>query len=192
MKPVVLAGDIGGTKTVIASFEAGQEGQVTLSESSFPSSAHASLEEILGLFLAEQPEVEIAAACFGVAGAVIDGRSRITNLPWLLDEGDLARACASSSVVLLNDLEAAAYGMIGLGDSDRAVLNAGVESPGNIAVIAAGTGLGEALLVWDGQQHRAVASEGGHANFAPRNEEQIELLRFLRDEFGGHVSTEAI
>lgn len=195
----ILAGDIGGTKTVLAVFDAGGGGLEAVSEATYPSAAHGSLEEILADFLEDQSDVALGAACFGVAGAVIEGKARITNLPWVLEAEALAEASGAQRVVLLNDLEAAAYGTLTLGPDERVVLNAGSppsrqagSSGANIGVIAAGTGLGEALLYWDGARHHAVASEGGHAGFAPRNDEQIELLRFLRSDFGGHVSVERV
>lgn len=187
--PVVLAGDIGGTKTELASF-AVREGALELTaQQTFRSAEHDSFEEILRRFV-DGAGATISAACFGVAGAVIDGRVRATNLPWVLDEKELAGVCGAG-VSLINDLAATAYGMLELDASARATLNAGQPRLDNVAVVAAGTGLGEALLYWDGERHRAVSSEGGHAQFAPRGDEQIELLRFLRAELG-HVSTERV
>ncbi len=136
----------------------------------------------------------IEAACFGVAGPVIGGRVSTTNLPWEIDEASLARATGARRAKLLNDLEAMAYGMLGLDDEEFAVLSPGAEPAprGNAVVIAAGTGLGQALLVWDGERHLPVATEGGHAGYAPRSEQEVELLRFLCAEFGSHVSYERI
>jgi glucokinase len=189
----ILAGDIGGTKTVIALFESNSDGLESLAETTFESRAHASLEEILDQFLAAHRHVKLTAACFGVAGAVIDGKSDVTNLSWMLDQENLARASGTPHAVLLNDLEAAAYGMLSLDSQDLKVLNSGAqEKVGSIAVIAAGTGLGEAFLGWDGERHHVHASEGGHASFAPRSDQEVELLRFLRAEFGGRVSTERV
>ena len=134
------------------------------------------------------------AACFGVAGPVIDGRAQITNLPWTLDEAALAKRTSAARVKLLNDLEATAYGVIFLHDDERSVLNTGAtpRRTGHIAVIAAGTGLGEALLYYDGTHYHPIASEGGHADFAPRTDEEIELLRYLRASLKGHVSYERL
>jgi glucokinase len=190
---MILAGDIGGTKTVLALFdESGGELRL-VRDDTFPSQAHGSLEEILAKFLAGGEAPRLRAACFGVAGAVIEGKSKTTNLPWQLDEAALARAAGSPRAKLLNDLEAAAYGMLHLRDDELAPLNpdAGPRRKGNVAVIAAGTGLGEAMLYWDGQKHHPLASEGGHADFAPRTDEEIELYRWLRAKFG-HVSYERI
>ena len=191
---MILAGDIGGTKTVIGLFERTPEGVGQQAESVFPSADHASLEEIVSDFLRHHESARIDAACFGVAGPVIDGRAKTTNLPWVIEEESLTRATGSPQVRLLNDLEAAAYGMLHLGPDERSVLNAGerVGRRGNVAVIAAGTGLGEALLIWDGQRHQPVATEGGHASFAPTNEREIALLEFLQRKLQGHVSTERV
>jgi glucokinase len=188
---LLLAGDIGGTKTVIASFRPGPSGPQLQSESTFRSGTHASLGEILESFLGAGTRARVTRACFGVAGPVIEGRASITNLPWDLDERELAEVCGAPTE-LINDLAANAYGMPALQDEQRVTLNDGRERAGNIAVIAAGTGLGQALLYWDGSDHRVIASEGGHAGFAPRTDEQIELLRFLSAEFGGRVSTERV
>ncbi len=190
---MILAGDIGGTKTVVALFERRDDRLELRRDATFPSRDHASLEEILTRFLEEDPAA-IDAACFGVAGPVVGGQARTTNLPWTLDEAELARAVGARRVKLLNDLEAAAYGMLELGSDERARLNAGADAGarGNVAVIAAGTGLGEAVLFWDGARHHAVASEGGHASFAARTDEEIALLRFLQAELGQHVSTERV
>ncbi len=191
---MILAGDIGGTKTVVALFEIESGGLRLVSDATFPSAAHASLEEILARFLEDQSRPRIETACFGVAGPVIGGRVTTTNLPWKLDEDNLARATGARRAKLLNDLEAMAYGMLGLGEDDRAILHRGAETrrTANAAVISAGTGLGQALLVWDGKRHLPIASEGGHVDFAPRTEQEMELLRFLRAELGGHVSYEQL
>jgi len=122
---------------------------------------------------------------------VVEGRTRITNLPWELDERTLAKALQVPHAKLLNDLEAAAYGMLHLDPTDLCLLQPGVKRTGNIAVIAAGTGLGEAMLYWDGSRHHPIASEGGHADFAPQTDLEAELLAYLQKEFG-HVSYERV
>ena len=190
----ILAGDIGGTKTVLSVYDGSEAGLRQVREETFPSQEHDSLEEILEAFLKDERGSPPRAACLGVAGAVIDGKSDVTNLPWQLEENALARATGVSRVKLLNDLEAAAYGMLHLKEDEISVVNRGGEPArnGNIAVIAAGTGLGEAILFWDGEQHQAMASEGGHADFAPRTDEEIELLKYLRKKYGGHVSYERV
>ncbi len=189
---MILAGDIGGTKTLIALYERGATDGLRLArEASFPSRSYLSLEAILKEFLHGE---SIDAACFGVAGAVIDGKCHTTNLPWQLDEIDLTKAVSSKRVKLLNDLEATSYGMLFLKHEEIACLNQGLlpRRHGNIAVIAAGTGLGEGFLYWDGRNHHPLASEGGHADFAPRTDQEIALLLELRKRFNGHVSYERI
>lgn len=190
---MILAGDIGGTKTVIALFES-TDGLRKVREATYSSKEHDSLEEILANFLQDADRPTEIVGCFGVAGPVIDGQSKTTNLPWELDEEVLARAISARRVKLLNDLEAAAYGMLHLKPEEFCVLNAGVQPqrPGNIAVIAAGTGLGEAMLYWDGEQHHPIASEGGHSDFAPRDPQEIELLKYLQNQYGPHVSYERV
>ena len=190
---MILAGDIGGTKTVLALYET--DGDLKLvRDGTFPSRENASLEEIIGKFFAGHDKPTLKAGCFGVAGAVIEGKCHTTNLPWNLDEVELARAIGAPHAKLLNDLEAAAYGMLFLKPDELCQLNpdAKPRKKGNVAVIAAGTGLGEAMLYWDGKHHQPLASEGGHADFAPQSDDEIELLRWLRRKFGGHVSYERI
>lgn len=191
---LILAGDVGGTKTALALYEETPSGLRVQREVSFASREYASLEEIVARFVEGSPQAPPTAAVFGVAGPVLDGRCKATNLPWLIDEGVLAEALGTARVRLLNDLEAAAYGMLRLSPDRYAVLNRGddPERKGNIAVIGAGTGLGEAFLFWDGTRHTAMASEGGHADFAPRSEQEIELLRFLWKELGKRVSYERL
>jgi glucokinase len=189
---MLLAADIGGTKTVVALFEPEGEALLPVRDATYPSREHRTFEGILDDFLGAQPP-ELDAACFGVAGAVVDGHVHTTNLPWELRESDLAKRLGAP-VKLLNDLEAAAYGMLFLAQDELVVLNRGSRprGRGNIAVIAAGTGLGEALLVFDGERHHPVATEGGHASLAPRSEREIALLRHLREKFAGHVSWERV
>jgi glucokinase len=191
---MILAGDIGGTKTVLALFEQTEAGLQPVRDATFKSQEHPSLEDILARFLRGGPKAVPRVACFGVAGAVINGKCDTTNLPWHLDETVLAAAVGAPRGKLLNDLEAAAYGMLYLRPDELCVLNpdAPPAGPGNVAVIAAGTGLGEAMLYWDGERHHPMASEGGHADFAPRTDQEIELLRYLRAKRGGHVSYERV
>src|SRR5262249_32908921 len=146
--------------------------------------------EILAAYLKDSPKVPLRAGCFGVAGTVLDGKCHTTNLPWQLDELVLARAVGVKRVKLLNDLEAAGYGMLHLSAGELCVLNPGNQlgRKGHVVVIAAGTGLGEAILFWDGQMYHPMAGEGGHGDFAPRTDQEIELLRYLRGEIGGRVS----
>jgi glucokinase len=190
---MILAGDIGGTKTVLALFDDSGGDLRLVRDGTFPSQSHGSLEEILAKFLAAGNKPTLRAGCFGVAGAVIEGKCNTTNLPWHLDEIDLARSIGAPRAKLLNDLEAAAYGMLYLRPDELCPLNpeAAPRRKGNVAVIAAGTGLGEAMLYWDGQKHHPLASEGGHADFAPQSDVEIELFRWLRAKYG-HVSYERI
>lgn len=193
---MILAGDIGGTKTVLALIDdEDEDALLTVREEVFPSRAYATFDLVLAAFLRERITGPLRAACFGVAGPVIDGRCETTNLPWVLDEKDLAEKTGARTVKLLNDLEATAYGMLFLPDSELHVLQAGkrrAAKSGNVAVIAAGTGLGEATLYWDGTRHHPIASEGGHADFAPQTDQEIDLLRYLRKRLEGHVSWERI
>jgi glucokinase len=191
---MILAGDVGGTKTALALCEESADGLRVVREATFASQEHASLENVLAAFLKDATAPPLRAGCFGVAGPVLDGTSHITNLSWVLEEGSLAEAIAAPRVKLLNDLEAAAYGMLHLQPGEFSVLHAG-SSParkGNVAVIAPGTGLGESMLYWDGTVHHPVASEGGHADFAPRTDQEIALLHYLRKQFGSHISYERV
>jgi len=177
---VILAGDIGGTKTIVALFEDAGGGLRVLREETFPSRSHEGLAEILEAFRAREPLPPLRGACFGVAGPVFDGRCEATNLPWVIDAKALRGTLGLERVAVINDLVATAYGILDLKPDEVVVLNEGRPHPeGNKALIAAGTGLGEAILFWDGTRYRPVASEGGHADFAPRNVLEIELLRYL-------------
>jgi glucokinase len=163
-----------------------------LREEVHPSAEYGSLEQILGLFLGQSPP-PLEAGCFGVPGPVLDGESRTTNLPWHLAEKSLQKATSSREVKLLNDLEAMAYGMLFLSPEQLSFLQG--KSPagkGNIAVVAAGTGLGEAILYWDGTRYHPIATEGGHTDFAPRTDQEVELLHYLREKVGGRVSCERV
>ena len=191
---MILAGDIGGTKTVIARYEESGGSLLQLHAATYHSRDFKSLETILAAYLKDSPGLAPRAGCFGVAGTVLDGKSHTTNLPWQLDEHVLARAIGASRVKLLNDLEATGYGILQLPAEELCVLNPGSRPGrrGTAAVIAAGTGLGEAILYWDGQRHHPIASEGGHVDFAPRTDQEIELLRYLRAKIGGRVSLERV
>lgn len=185
----VLAGDVGGTKTLLALYRCEAGRLELLREARHASGEFSGLEEIVAVFLSGEAPL---AACFGVAGPVADGRCRTTNLPWLLDEVELSNALGGVPVKLLNDLEAIALGLLRLRGEAFHSLNSGQAGAGNMAVIAAGTGLGEAMLHWDGGAYTAIAGEGGHCDFAPVDALQDRLLAFLRDRFGGHVSYERI
>jgi glucokinase len=190
-RDLVLAGDIGGTKTHLALFAVDGEKLRVESLQTFPSKSHSGLVPVLHKFLADR-KVKIDAACFGIAGPVINGRVKTPNLPWMIDTAELRQALKLESVTLLNDLEAGAYGIFTLTDAEFDTLNQGTQrESGNKALIAAGTGLGQAILHDDGRHFHPLASEGGHADFAPRDELEIELLRYLIDRFG-HVSYERV
>jgi len=188
---MLLAGDIGGTKTTLAVFAEDSGLKSPVLEMTFSSQDYPSLEAVVEEFLAEldgKPEY----AAFGVAGPVVEGRARITNLSWVIDAARLQARFAFSAVHLLNDLEAIAEGVTILEADDLEVLHAGKTIPtGTIAVIAPGTGLGEAFLTWNGHRYEAHASEGGHTNFGPLDELQVEMLRCLMKRFG-HVSYERV
>jgi glucokinase len=172
---MILVGDIGGTNTRLALFEGLQHSEIDI----FPSAQYAGLDEIAAKFL-KQTGASVDAACFGIAGPVRDGVSKVSNLPWVVDAREISVRLSIERVSLLNDLEANAYGIAVLQPSDFVALNEGAAgSSGNRALISAGTGLGEAGLLADGNGYRPFASEGGHCDFAPRNELEIELLRFL-------------
>jgi glucokinase len=216
---MILAGDIGGTKTHLALFDWTTERVDPLRLETFHSADYTSLEEMLEEFLVppkpptaidelEQAPLEntappadlkpkepvkIEAACFGVAGPVIQNHSRTTNLPWIVDGAAIAKRFDIPHVRLLNDLEAMAHGILILRPDELVMLNAGTPPSQKqaIALIAAGTGLGESILFWDGTSYKAVPSEGGHADFAPNSDNEIELLRHVRSQYL-HVSYERL
>jgi glucokinase len=185
---MILAGDIGGTKTILAYCDGAG---TVLREATFQAAEYPSLEAIIDAF--RQPDEPIAAACFGVAGPIAGGAAKVTNLPWHIAETTLAHKL-DARVSLLNDLQATALGTLVLPPSAFVVLQEGTASAptGTIAVIAPGTGLGEALLLHDGDRYRALPTEAGHADFAPGTEQEIDLLRFLRAKYGWHVSYERV
>jgi glucokinase len=191
---LILAGDIGGTKTNLALFDAQSAGpDEERARASFASAKYDSLEAILGEFLGDQRPQKIDVACLAIAGPVVRDEVRATNLAWTVERASLARALDTSRVYLINDLEATAYGVETLPPNSLLTLNeGGGASLGHRALIAAGTGLGMAGIFWDGARFHPMPSEGGHAEFAPRGETQIALLKYLRGKFGEHVSTERV
>ena len=190
---MILAGDIGGTKTHLALCEI-QQGELRIrQQQQFPSQDFASLSDVIVAFERQIEHVAVSAACFGIAGPVIDGRCRTTNLPWDISTSALQQHLNTDKVCLMNDLEATAYGMLYLGEDEFVDLNPTARIfNANRAVIAAGTGLGEAMLFWDGKQYHPSGSEGGHTDFAPLTAQQDALLQWMRNRYPGHVSFERI
>ncbi len=188
---MILAGDVGGTSTRLAYFTVEGWRLNLVVEKDYPSRTYQGLNEIVGEFVA-QHQLAIEYACFGIAGPVQHGRVETPNLPWVVDQKTIARELRIQPVWLINDLLANTYGILALEEKDFAVLNAGSpNASGNAAVISAGTGLGEAGAYWDGKHYHPFACEGGHADFAPRNELEIDLLRYLLKRFG-HASWERV
>jgi glucokinase len=188
---LVLAGDIGGTKSNLAFFCGAPDAPQAVAERSYRNREFASLADVVRRFLADTG-LSAVSACFGVAGAVVDGASVLPNLDWKLSENELAQALGLNAVRLINDLEANALGISTLTSEQFFILNPGQPRPGgNRALIAAGTGLGEAFLFKTDVGYRVSASEGGHVDFAPRGEEQMGLLRYLAARYG-HVSYERV
>ena len=187
----VLAGDVGGTKTRLAVFEVEGIRLETLLERSYPSGEYGSLDAIVRDFL-DRAGADCRQACFGIAGPVQQGRVETTNLPWVIEAQAMAAGFGFDTVSLMNDLQANAWGIDALADDDFCLLSAGhADAVGNASVIAAGTGLGEAGLYWDGRRHWPFASEGGHADFSPHGDLEIALLEYLRERFG-HASWERV
>ncbi|BBP46827.1 glucokinase [Thiosulfatimonas sediminis] len=185
----ILAGDIGGTKTVLAVYQTDGKQLIEVRKQTFASGTHLIFNDLLQEFTGT--ELVLSGAAFGIAGPIKNQKCITTNLPWTIDATEISELLGTQNVRLLNDLEAAAYGVLQLTDFHE--LNPdGVIQTGHIAVIAAGTGLGEAILFFDGVHHHAMPSEGGHCEFAPQNELEDQLLKFLRERFNGHVSMERI
>jgi glucokinase len=187
---VILAGDVGGTKAHLALYEPGSSVRAPVLERRLPSREYATLEALVRDFLADAPGLPNRAV-LGIAGPVVEQRIEATNLPWKIGAAELSAELGGAPVLLINDLEATAWGLPLLDGAEIETLQAGTPRPGNRALIAAGTGLGEALLIWDGETWRPCASEGGHTDFAPRDTLEDELLLWLRERHGG-VSYERI
>lgn len=189
--PHVLAGDLGGTNTRLAIVSSDRGPRRPLARQDFRSRDHESLEALIGVFLSPL-HLAVDRAAFGVAGPVVEGRATITNLPWVIDAARLQAALGISSVTLVNDVQALAYALRVLDGEDLHTLNRRDPLPGGtMAVIAPGTGLGEAFVIWEGQQYHAYASEGGHTDFGPTDSRQAGLLQYLRTTFD-HVSYERV
>jgi len=194
---MILAGDIGGTKIHLALYSFVDGRLSVVCDERFAAHEFATLDAAVESFLVadESKSVErgeIVAACFGCPGPVRDGRLKLTNLPWKLDAHDLEKSLGIEHIFLINDLEANGYGIPELTPESIHLLHEGDAAAGNRGLIAAGTGLGEALLIWDGKAHRPIASEGGHCDFAARTDREIALLKYLRRRLHGHVSWERV
>src|ERR1700676_304157 len=188
---MILAGEIGATRTRLAAFETEGSRLKRVVEKNYVSQQHDGLSGILADFI-KTKGIRVHRACLGVPGPVRAGRSKISNLPWVIDAREVAKQLKLDSVGLLNDMEAYAYGIDGLESKDFITLSEGAEgAEGNRAVISAKTGLGMAGLYWDGFRHHPFACEGGHADFAPRNDLQMELLAYLQKKYG-RISCERI
>jgi glucokinase len=179
-KAIVVGGDAGGTKVNLAIFEATMNEVRLIKSSTYHSGSFPSVNKILQQFMQENPDYKPEKICLGVAGPVFEGRVAVTNLPWYVDASEMAKATGVKQVILLNDLEATAYGVAGLTEDDLAVLHAGdPDEGGNISILAPGTGLGEAGLFWDGQFYHPFATEGGHCDFSCRDAADLELHDYL-------------
>ena len=188
---MILAADVGGTKTNVGFFGVSSGELVVLSEDTYRNADHANLTEILRQFI-EGAQQSVTSACIGVAGPVQDGRCVVTNLPWTVDATEIRESLGIEKVAVLNDLEATAHSLDSLGQDEIIELHAGVPSAvGNRAVIAAGTGLGESGVMWSGSKYQPFASEGGHATFGPRNKIELDLAEYLIDQYG-HASWERV
>jgi len=187
---MILAGDVGGTKVHLALYDFIDGKLKYTRDNKYPAKDYAGLEVIVKEFLGAE---KVTAACFGVPGPVRDGRLRLTNLPWTLDSRELSTGLGIQHVFLINDLEANGYGIAELSGDQLLTLSEGDPSQmGNRALIAAGTGLGEGFLVWNGHSHTPYPSEGGHTDYAPRDEDEIDLLRFLKQKYNGRISYERV
>ncbi len=197
---MILAGDVGGTKVHVAlyNFEEGRLKPVR--DQKFPASEFATLDDVVLRFLsaddghAATSPGDIVAACFGCPGPVRDGRLKLTNLPWTLDARELRASLGIEHIFLINDLEANGYGVPELSKESIFVLHTGdATGVGHRGLVSAGTGLGEALMIWDGKQrHIPIPSEGGHCDFAARNDREIAMLQYLRKTLNGRVSFERV
>lgn len=189
---MILAGDIGGTKTNLALYSINNQGLLQSElKQTYVSANYSQFNEILSIFI--QPDMVIDSACFGIAGPIVNQRCQTTNLPWIIDAQELSSILGTNQIKLLNDLEAMAIGILNSTDDDLIELNPNAQvKNGNIAVIAAGTGLGEAILFWDGEHHHPIATEGGHVDFSAQTEQQDQFLLYLRKHFTHHVSWERV
>lgn len=181
-----IAGDIGGTKSNLGAFQMRQGKLVRVLHDRYPSHEFPSAEDLVSQFARRATNelgTKVAGASFGIAGPVVNNCVRATNLPWVVSGANLANLLGVPSVQLLNDLEATAYGILALDPSELETIQTGVAAPhAPKAVISAGTGLGEAILFWDGGRHLPMATEAGHADWAPRNEREIDFWRYMKTQ----------
>jgi glucokinase len=177
---MIVAGDLGGTKSNLGTFDSRDGKLVPIAEEHLDSHKYASVEELVQDYI-NQTKSNCSAACFGVAGPVVDNTVRASNLPWMIQGDSLARLLKIPSVRLLNDLEATCYGLEVLAPNELVCIHDGTkEDRANKVIIAAGTGLGEGVIFWDGERHFPSPTEGGHADWAPHTEQQADLWRFLK------------
>lgn len=190
---MILAGDVGGTKTILAIFEAEGDSYRCVKKQQYSSADYQTFTGLLASFLNDVGYGQVTAACIGVAGPIVDGNCETTNLPWVLTKKTISEQLGTENVWLLNDLEATAWGVLDLPEQHFVELNPDARwQPGNSAVVAAGTGLGEAIIAWDGTAHHVIATEGGHTDFAPNNGQEIALLQFMMKKHPEHVSFERL
>lgn len=183
-KAIILGGDVGGTKVNLAIFEASADAVRLVKTSTYHSKSYSSINDILKEFLKENPGVYPERICLGTAGPVFEGRVVVTNLPWQVDAKEIEAATGISDVFLLNDLEATAYGMAGMDESDFSFLHPGdPDAGGNMAILSPGTGLGEAGLFWDGKAYHPFATEGGHCDYSCRNAADLELHNYMLKKY---------
>tara|TARA_R110002167_G_scaffold222295_2_gene427218 strand:+ start:75 stop:1151 length:1077 start_codon:yes stop_codon:yes gene_type:complete len=189
-KGVVMAADIGGTKTNLAIFEIKDGELILIKEQSYPTKKYKSFIEMVRTFLTAGLPV-IDSVCLGIAGPVTEGKVHGTNFPWEIDSKEIGAELDVRSITLINDMEANAYGLAALHEKDFETLKYGFARKGNVAIISPGTGLGEAGLFWDGSHYHPFASEGGHCDFSPRNNSDLEIWQYLLQKYG-HVSWERL
>ncbi len=190
---MVLAGDVGGTKTVLALFKREGDKLLCIHKQTYLCAEYQSLSRILTVFLEQTMHPDVSSACLGIAGPIVNGDCYATNLKWNITCREISQILATDNVTLINDLEAAAWGVLSLPEDAFVELNPNAENvQGNIAVLAAGTGLGEAIMCWDGKTFHPIATEGGHTDFAPTNHQESKLLDFLRKKHPDHVSYERL
>jgi glucokinase len=196
---MILAGDVGGTKVHLALYDFAEGKLHPLRDRKYPAHQFSSLDEVVNKFLSGDEQTpatkrdDILAACFGCPGPVREGRLKLTNLPWVLDVRDLSRSLSITHVFLINDLEANGYGIPELAPEKIYTLHQGdANAEGHRGLVSAGTGLGEALLIWDGKKHNPIPSEGGHCDFAARSDREVAMLEYLRSTLKGRVSFERV